>query len=163
MRSLEKHIEKIARKIAYKVVTDAESNAESTSSSSSSASESASESAESASKASTSAQVDQGAGQPLVFAVTPESLETYVGKAKYAQETLYDCQPLPVGIVMGLAWNPLGEQRPLCTHTSRFPYVICNCMNHIIGGSAIFIETVAIPCAAVESGVCYAMHANCLQ
>ena len=56
-------------------------------------------------------------------------MEGLIGKPKYAQDTIYDSadQSLPPGIVMGLAWNPLG-------------------------GSPVFIETAAIPVAMSESG-----------
>ena len=65
----------------------------------------------------------------LKVTVTPEDLEKYVGPPKYPQDTMYDDAngALPVGIVMGLAWNPLG-------------------------GSPIFIETAAIPTALSEAG-----------
>lgn len=99
VRSLEKQIEKIARKIAFGAVTKQEA---------------------------------AGAGEGLpsdTIVVTAENLEEFVGKARFTQDTIYDSgsESLPVGVVMGLAWNPLG-------------------------GSPVFIETAAIPVAASEGG-----------
>ena len=75
VRSLEKHIEKIARKIAFNAVDKQE-------------------------------QAAAAALEPEWVTVTASNLEEFVGKPKYAQDTIYDCgsQPLPVGVVMGLAW-----------------------------------------------------------
>lgn len=103
VRSLEKHIEKIARKIAYDSVTKQESSS----------------SAEAVSNGKNTA--------TSLIRITSADLESYLGKPRYAQDTIYESKdaPLPVGIVMGLAWNPLG-------------------------GSPIFIETAAIPTAPSE-------------
>ena len=47
--------------------------------------------------------------EPIVIAA--KDLEKYVGAPRFTQDTIYDSKggALPVGIVMGLAWNPLGE------------------------------------------------------
>lgn len=60
--------------------------------------------------------------------VSEDNLEKFAGKPIFTQETIYESndEPLLPGIVMGLAWNPLG-------------------------GSAIFIETAAIPIAYNEN------------
>lgn len=98
VRSLEKHIAKIARKIAYKAVGDLEKQ-----------------------------KTDER--QSLEYIVTPENLESYLGKPKYPQEALYDSSNggMPPGVVMGLAWNPLG-------------------------GSPVFIEAASTPTAKTEGG-----------
>ncbi len=46
----------------------------------------------------------------LIFLVTASNLEKYAGKPIFSQDTIYDNKDasLPPGIVMGLAWNPLG-------------------------------------------------------
>ena len=45
--------------------------------------------------------------------VSVDSIEYYLGKPKYPNETLYanDGSAFPPGIVMGLAWNPLGGEK----------------------------------------------------
>ena len=75
VRSLEKHIDKIARKIAYNAVEKQEKAA-------------------------------AAAVEPERVTVTAANLEEFVGKPKHSQDTIYDSgsQPLPVGVVMGLAW-----------------------------------------------------------
>lgn len=103
VRSLEKMIEKIVSKIAFtKVEKDDEL-------------------------------ILANSTEPFIFnsshyTVQPEDIEKFVGKPFFSEENLYDSSdssPLPPGIVMGLAWNPLG-------------------------GSPIFIETVATPAAVTE-------------
>eukprot|EP00596_Hydrurales_sp_CCMP1899_P000283 CAMPEP_0119035724 /NCGR_PEP_ID=MMETSP1177-20130426/2932_1 /TAXON_ID=2985 /ORGANISM="Ochromonas sp, Strain CCMP1899" /LENGTH=950 /DNA_ID=CAMNT_0006994419 /DNA_START=142 /DNA_END=2994 /DNA_ORIENTATION=- len=66
---------------------------------------------------------------PTIVHVTVDNLEEYVGKPKFTQDTIYDNngESLPPGVVMGLAWNPLG-------------------------GCPVFIETAAIPIAPSEGG-----------
>lgn len=100
VRSLEKAIDKIARKLAYLRVGAAEANR--------------------------SENTDE------TVRLTKEDVEKYAGKPIFVDDTIYENKggPLPPGIVMGLAWNPLG-------------------------GSPIFIETVAVPCSYSErdSGV----------
>lgn len=101
VRSLEKHIEKVIRKIAYNAVGEFE-------------------------KINGNKSFKDMTGH---VTISSKDLEGLIGKPKYAQDTIYDSadQSLPPGIVMGLAWNPLG-------------------------GSPVFIETAAIPVAMSESG-----------
>lgn len=99
VRSLEKMIERIARKIAFQKVGEMEGD----------------ESLISL----------QGEGK---IVVSIADLEKYLGKPIFAEEAIYEAKddaPLPPGIVMGLAWNPLG-------------------------GSALFIETVSTPTSYSE-------------
>ena len=98
VRSLEQHVERITRKVAYDVVQKQQENAEDT-----------------------TTLFEQ-------ILITVDNLEVYIGKPKFTQDTIYDSkQLLPAGVVMGLAWNPMG-------------------------GSPIFIETAAIPVKLTESG-----------
>lgn len=102
VRSLEKYIDKICQKVAYKSVGFMEDNLNE----------------------------DMSALSPESMNITPENLEDFAGKAKYTQDTIYDSdkyETLPIGVVMGLAWNPLG-------------------------GSPVFVETAAIPIQFNESG-----------
>jgi Lon-like ATP-dependent protease len=86
VRSLEKHIDKIARKIAYNAVEKQEKAA-------------------------------AAAVEPERVTVTAANLEEFVGKPKHSQDTIYDSgsQPLPVGVVMGLAWVRRGRLEG-CAH-----------------------------------------------
>jgi len=95
---LEKQIEKITRKIAFDIVGKQENTD---------------------AKQIVSPNAD---GEIVIY---PQDIEKYLGKPIFAEETIYGGDSLPPGIVMGLAWNP-------------------------IGGSPIFIETVATPCAYSE-------------
>ena len=90
VRSLEKTIEKIARKIAFNMVTKREANILADASSLLS----------SLSPSSTSETIN----------IDANNLDEYVGKPRFSQDTIYDSgsEALPVGVVMGLAWNPLG-------------------------------------------------------
>jgi Lon-like ATP-dependent protease len=119
VRSLEKTIEKIARKLAYEHVGHVEEDknnekvTESTSTSSS-----------------VTEEIRDG---KRVVQVSKEQIEKFIGKPIFHDDTMYDdaaTHGLPVGVVLGLAWNPYG-------------------------GSPIFIETVAVPCSFSErdSGV----------
>ena len=101
VRSLEKHIEKVIRKVAYNAVGEFE-------------------------KSNGNNSFTDMTGH---ITITAKDLEGLIGKPKYAQDTIYESadRALPPGIVMGLAWNPLG-------------------------GSPVFIETAAIPVAISESG-----------
>lgn len=132
MRSLEKHIEKIARKIAYNRVELQEE----TNSATGDKADIISKSAEAVLSERTNAEIfrethndsvteigldefgtssSAKVEEPVVVtdvenvSVTIENLETYVGKAKFNQDTIYDSagESLPPGVVMGLAWNPL--------------------------------------------------------
>ncbi len=95
VRSLEKMIERITRKIAFEKVGTME---------------------------------DPSLCRSDKLVVTPQDLDKYLGKAIFADDVIYDTKQdshHPPGIVMGLAWNPLG-------------------------GSALFIETVSTPTAYTE-------------
>uniref|UniRef100_A0A7S3PZD5 Lon protease homolog n=1 Tax=Chaetoceros debilis TaxID=122233 RepID=A0A7S3PZD5_9STRA len=91
VRSLNKYIDKISRKLALQVVAEAE-GAELTK--------------DSMRKSDT-------------WCISENNLEDYVGKPIFTSDRLYDKDPLPNGIVMGLAWTSMG-------------------------GSALYIETQAI-------------------
>eukprot|EP00568_Trieres_chinensis_P005034 CAMPEP_0183299092 /NCGR_PEP_ID=MMETSP0160_2-20130417/5907_1 /TAXON_ID=2839 ORGANISM="Odontella Sinensis, Strain Grunow 1884" /NCGR_SAMPLE_ID=MMETSP0160_2 /ASSEMBLY_ACC=CAM_ASM_000250 /LENGTH=937 /DNA_ID=CAMNT_0025461261 /DNA_START=30 /DNA_END=2843 /DNA_ORIENTATION=+ len=91
VRSLEKHINKITRKLALQVVAEKEGT----------------ELTEKTRRKSDS------------WTVTDENLDDYVGKPIFTSDRMYEKDPLPNGIVMGLAWTSLG-------------------------GSALYIETQAI-------------------
>lgn len=80
VRSLNKYIEKISRKLALQVVAEDE-GAELTK--------------DSARKSDT-------------WVVSEDNLEEYVGKPIFTSDRLYDKDPLPHGIVMGLAWTSMG-------------------------------------------------------
>lgn len=91
VRNLNKYIEKISRKLALQVVAEEEG---------------AELREESKRKSNT-------------WVVSEDNLEEYVGKPIFTSDRLYDKDPLPHGIVMGLAWTSMG-------------------------GSALYIETQAI-------------------
>jgi len=91
VRNLNKHIEKISRKLALQVVAE-EEGAELT---------------------------DDSKRKSDTWVISEKNLEDYVGKPIFTSDRLYDKDPLPCGIVMGLAWTSMG-------------------------GSALYIETQAI-------------------
>jgi len=91
VRSLNKHIEKISRKLALQVVAEGEGT----------------ELTKDSRRKSDS------------WTVSEENLEDYVGKPIFTSDRLYDKDPLPHGVIMGLAWTSMG-------------------------GSALYIETQAI-------------------
>lgn len=82
VRQLEKTIDKLTRKLAYEEVVKAD-----------------------------------GALPPATFPVTiqPEDLQKYIGKPKFIDDNMFNttnmpsAPSLPAGVVMGLAWNPLGK------------------------------------------------------
>jgi len=80
VRSLNKYIEKISRKLALQVVAEDE-GAELT---------------------------DKSKRKSSTWIVSEENLEDYVGKPIFTSDRLYDKDPLPHGIVMGLAWTSMG-------------------------------------------------------
>ena len=82
MRSLNKYIDKISRKLALQVVAEAE-GAELTK--------------DSMRKSDT-------------WCISENNLEDYVGKPIFTSDRLYDKDPLPNGIVMGLAWTSMGGE-----------------------------------------------------
>lgn len=100
VRSLEKNIDKISRKIAFELVGKREEKEGE----------------------------HQEAGIVSTLEIDVKDIEKYAGKPIFAEETMYESKDdahYPPGIVMGLAWNPLG-------------------------GSPIFIETAATSCAHSE-------------
>lgn len=99
VRNLNKYIEKIARKLALQVVAE-EEGAELTK--------------DSKRKSDT-------------WVVSEDNLDNYVGKPIFTSDRLYDKDPLPHGIVMGLAWTSMG-------------------------GSALYIETQAIKRGTDDKG-----------
>jgi len=80
VRNLNKFIEKISRKLALQVVAEDE-GAELT---------------------------KDSARKSDSWVVSSDNLEDYVGKPIFTSDRLYDKDPLPHGIVMGLAWTSMG-------------------------------------------------------
>jgi Lon-like ATP-dependent protease len=99
VRNLSKHIEKITRKLALQIVAEDEG-------------------AELTQKASRKSET---------WTVTEENLKDYVGMPIFTSDRLYDKDPLPHGIVMGLAYTSMG-------------------------GSALYIETQGIKRGLNEDG-----------
>mmetsp|Transcript_25340 Transcript_25340/g.55347 ORF Transcript_25340/g.55347 Transcript_25340/m.55347 type:complete len:1046 (+) Transcript_25340:140-3277(+) len=91
VRSLEKHINKITRKLALQIVAEKEGTE----------------------------LTEKSKRQSDSWNVTEENLDDYVGKPIFTSDRMYEKDPLPNGIVMGLAWTSMG-------------------------GSALYIETQAI-------------------
>jgi len=91
VRNLNKHIEKITRKLALQVVAECEGTK----------------------------LTEKSSRKSDTWAVTDTNLHEYVGKPIFTSDRLYENDPLPYGIVMGLAWTAMG-------------------------GSTIYIETQAI-------------------
>ena len=122
VRSLEKAIERIARKIAFRRVGEDERHTESSNNG---------DIGDKEERATFPDSTISSAKPQHSMVVTEENLEEFAGKPVYTQDTIYDNSdgnsPLPPGVVMGLAWNPLG-------------------------GSPIFIETAAIPVAYSDRG-----------
>ena len=107
VRSLEKIIDKIARKLAFERVGKDEA------------------AATAATAVATSETKDQISAEDQLtekVVISTENLEKFVGKPVFTNDAIYDSKEgsLPAGVVMGLAWNPLG-------------------------GSPIFIEAAAVP------------------
>ena len=80
VRSLNKYIQKISRKLALQVVAEDE-GAELT---------------------------DKSTRKSNTWVVSDSNLEEYVGKPIFTSDRLYEKDPLPHGIVMGLAWTSMG-------------------------------------------------------
>lgn len=91
VRNLQKHIEKITRKLALQVVADSEGTE----------------------------LIGKSSRKSDTWVVSDENIEDYVGKPIYTSDRMYETDPLPHGIVMGLAWTS-------------------------VGGSALYIESQAI-------------------
>ena len=80
VRNLNKYIEKISRKLALQVVAEEEG----------------------------ANLTDDSKRKSDTWVVSEDNLEEYVGKPIFTSDRLYDKDPLPHGIVMGLAWTSLG-------------------------------------------------------
>ena len=80
MRNLEKHINKITRKLALQVVAENEGTE----------------------------LTDKSKRRSDSWSVTEENLDDYVGKPLFTSDRMYEKDPLPNGIVMGLAWTSMG-------------------------------------------------------
>jgi len=80
VRNLEKHINKITRKLALQVVAEKE-GAELT---------------------------EKSKRKSDTWLVSDRNLDEYVGKPIFTSDRLYEKDPLPHGIVMGLAWTSMG-------------------------------------------------------
>mmetsp|Transcript_18326 Transcript_18326/g.26895 ORF Transcript_18326/g.26895 Transcript_18326/m.26895 type:complete len:1034 (-) Transcript_18326:176-3277(-) len=80
VRNLSKHIDKIVRKLALQIVAEDE-GAELT---------------------------EKSARKSNTWSVTDSNLNEYVGKPIFTSDRMYEKDPLPHGIVMGLAWTSMG-------------------------------------------------------
>eukprot|EP00586_Coscinodiscus_wailesii_P016526 CAMPEP_0172495928 /NCGR_PEP_ID=MMETSP1066-20121228/79732_1 /TAXON_ID=671091 /ORGANISM="Coscinodiscus wailesii, Strain CCMP2513" /LENGTH=1102 /DNA_ID=CAMNT_0013267945 /DNA_START=173 /DNA_END=3481 /DNA_ORIENTATION=+ len=92
VRNLSKHINKICRKLALQIVAEQDD----------------------------APLTEKTRRKTDTWIVDEDNLENYIGKPIFTSDRLYDTDPLPCGIVMGLAWTSLG-------------------------GSALYIETQAVP------------------
>jgi Lon-like ATP-dependent protease len=82
VRNLNKYIEKIARKLALQIVAEDEG----------------------------AVLTDKSTRKSTSWVVTDENLEEYVGKPIFTSDRLYDKDPLPHGLVMGLAYTSMGGE-----------------------------------------------------
>ena len=99
VRNLNKYIEKISRKLALQIVADVEG-----------------------------AQLtDDSKRKSDTWVINEHNLEDYVGKPIFTSDRLYDKDPLPHGIVMGLAWTLMGGK--LCM---RLNSAICSNLSFTI-------------------------------
>ena len=80
VRNLSKHIDKITRKLALQVVAESEG----------------------------ASLNDKTERKTDSWTVNEENLSDYVGKPIFTSDRLYEKDPLPHGIVMGLAWTSMG-------------------------------------------------------
>ena len=80
VRNLNKHIEKITRKLALQIVAEDEGTQ----------------------------LTDKSTRKSNTWIVSEDNLEEYVGKPIFTSDRLYEKDPLPPGIVMGLAWTSMG-------------------------------------------------------
>lgn len=94
VRNLNKHIEKITRKLVLQLVAEDE-GAELT---------------------------EKSARKSKTWKVNEKNLEDYVGKPIFTSDRLYEKDPLPHGIVMGLAWTSMGGKL-IVSATSTFNIV----------------------------------------
>jgi len=80
VRNLAKHIDKITRKLALQVVAETEGTE----------------------------LTERSRRKADTWAVSEDNLSDYVGKPIFTSDRLYENDPLPNGIVMGLAWTSMG-------------------------------------------------------
>jgi Lon-like ATP-dependent protease len=80
VRNLYKHIDKITRKLALQIVAEKEG----------------------------ATLTDKSTRKSDTWEITDENLSDYVGKPIFTSDRLYETDPLPNGIVMGLAWTSMG-------------------------------------------------------
>lgn len=80
VRNLAKHVDKITRKLSLQVVAEAEGTV----------------------------LTEKSTRKSDTWEVTDENLSDYVGKPIFTSDRLYEKDPLPHGIVMGLAWTSMG-------------------------------------------------------
>jgi len=80
VRNLNKHIEKITRKLALQIVAEAEGTE----------------------------LTEKSSRKSETWAITESNLHEYVGMPIFTSDRLYETDPLPHGIVMGLAWTSMG-------------------------------------------------------
>lgn len=138
VRNLERHIDMLARKIAFKVVSNNEKkDAASAIEREEQPDNTVAPAIETGDITTTSTSdvdsktksyvppVDATIVAPLDISFDPvvvnaDDLDELLGKPRYSETMIYDSARMPVGVVMGLGWNPLG-------------------------GSPIFIEAVGVP------------------
>lgn len=80
VRNLGKHVDKITRKLSLQIVAEAEG----------------------------AALTEKSKRKGDTWEVTEDNLSDYVGKPIFTSDRLYEKDPLPHGIVMGLAWTSMG-------------------------------------------------------
>jgi Lon-like ATP-dependent protease len=80
VRNLNKHIEKITRKLALQIVAEGEGTE----------------------------LTEKSARESETWTVTETNLHEYVGPPIFTSDRLYENDPLPHGIAMGLAWTAMG-------------------------------------------------------
>lgn len=80
VRNLEKHVNKITRKLALQIVAEQEGTE----------------------------LTEKSKRKSDTWHVTEDNLDEYVGKPIFTSDRMYEKDPLPNGIVMGLAWTSMG-------------------------------------------------------
>lgn len=132
VRNLEKHLEKIVRKVVFKAVNEteeqlAQNNATTESTNTATPASTATPDATTTNasanvNATTVPKIDFEFPNPLTFDISETNLEEYVGKPPYPNDAIYDSKEggMPPGVVMGLAWNPLGGS-PIFIEASAYP------------------------------------------
>ncbi len=134
VRSLEKMIERVARKLAFSQVSEAEVVAEGEEPAVTDPKAKAKKAPKLTKKAIAAAAAEAALRPVKTVTVTVENLEQFAGKPVFTTDTIYESSTgqvnngeLPVGVVMGLAWDPMG-------------------------GCPIFVETAATPTAYSDNG-----------